>query len=496
MKRKIYSILFRQICCCFILSVFCFSAAKAQGTEKIVFSVKANDDVSQIYSISPNGTGLVPLFSFYNIIADSIGRAYNLRVSPDGKYIAFDSKHDQFFNPQQNNIFHISSDGSWWDQDTPDDIAGYYSLGTGTVNGTITDFGTPNAWVTIEGYPFTIATNSSGNYSISNVPAGSRYLQAFSFNVGWYNFTPVNVLAGQTVTAPTIGTTYDNYYRGMSSEPAWSPDGNYIYWSALDFSLKKSPRGGGSSTDILAADMDRIQQVDISPTTGKIVYVQESDGIYTANADGSNPTKIFEDAGAYVIGYYKIRWSHDGEKIAYTTYYSGEDYAVIIDKDGTYLDSYGFTGCNLAIGGWSPNNDKIAVSLWTNTPDSMYIYTVLATSPYTATPIVGPYPIEKGVDWGMLNPDATAISNTSFIFETDIEIFPNPSNGMFQICMKENVGEKGEISISDMLGNIVYSENIIVSYKQMVDLSHLSKGVYIFSYKSGSGSVSKKLVIE
>ena len=36
MKRKIYFILFRQICCCFILSVFCISAANAQAKIQVL----------------------------------------------------------------------------------------------------------------------------------------------------------------------------------------------------------------------------------------------------------------------------------------------------------------------------------------------------------------------------------------------------------------------------------------------------------------------------
>lgn len=493
MKQKIYSFLSQQTL--FALTLFfiffSFYTGNAQ-TEKIVFSVKVNDDLSEIYTANSNGTGITSLFSFYNEVADSIGRACNLRISPDGKYIAFDSKHDQWFNPQKYNIFHISSDGNWWDQDTPDDDAGYYSFGTGTVIGTITNFGTPNAWVSIEGYPYLIATNSSGVYSISNVPAGLRYLQAFSFDVGWYNYTPVNVLAGQTVTAATIGTTYDYYYAGMSTDPAWSSDGNYLYWGALDYTVKKTPRGGGTSTSILAADMNRSRQIDISPSTGKIVYVKDNDGVYTANADGSSPTKIFTDGGAYGY-YYKVRWSHDGEKIAYTTYSSGEDVAVIIDKLGNYVGSFYFSGYKLLIGGWSPNNDKLAISLWTNT-DSVYVYTVLATSPYTATYIVGPNPIEEGVDWGILNPVATEVSDY-IISDSDIEIYPNPSNGIFNLCMKNATGEEGEINIFDVVGKVVYSQSLLISYKQAIDLSYLSKGVYIFSLKTHNGAYSKKLAI-
>ena len=502
MKQKFYYLLIRRICIGFsmILPVLGITKVDAQGTEKIVLSLKITEDISEIYTINPDGTEPAFLFSFYNQIADSIGRAYNLRISPDGKYIAFDSKHDQWFNPQQYNIFHISSDGSWWDMDTPDDKAGWYQSGTGTVYGTITDFATPNGWVTIEGYPYITSTNAYGEYSISNVPAGTRFITAFSFNTGWYNYVPVTVVAGQSVQAATIGTTYDSYYRGMSTDPAWSSDGNYIYWSALDYSVKKTPRGGGVSENILATDMNRSQHIDISPVDGKIVYIKDNDGVYTANSDGSSPTKIFNDPGAY--GYYnKVRWSHDGNRIAYATYSNGEKYAVIIDKNGNYQSSFYFAGYDLLIGGWSPNNDKLAVSLWKD-PDSVYVYAVLADAPNTNTYVAGPAAIEEGVDWGILNPVQTKVKNKFTESDVKLELYPNPSvDRLINIKIYNTGKENVTLEIMNVNGSVVYNQsfNNPASFgyiTKSIDLSAYHAGLYLVKLQYGNIIKVEKVVLQ
>ncbi|MCK4352435.1 T9SS type A sorting domain-containing protein [candidate division WOR-3 bacterium] len=439
--------------------------------EKIVFAVKTDEDNSVIYTINPNGTGLQELFSWTGELVDSMGRIHGLRISPGGEYIAFASNHDRWYSPFEWNVFHIASDGSWWDMDTPDAAAGWYNPpgGRGIVHGYITGFGSPgtHAWVTIEGYPNLITTNTSGYYEVSNVPEGSRFITAFSFDYGWYGYTSVNVIADMSVEAPTFGTTEDNWARISADAPAWSSDANYIYWQALDESVLKTPRGGDSWTEIFEGPptyTDR-STIDISPVNGKIVYTwsvwdPHSGGVYTANPDGSDTTKIFDDEWAYASSVYYPRWSPDGERIAYVSFQDDNNAAVVIDKNGAFETYFYYSGYYLHIGGWSPNNKWLAVVIepMESKTDSAYICLVKPDYLDSSVCILGLENIEIGIDWGILNPPGVEEETDDRYQMSDIrlQVYPNPfiKETIIQYTIS-NQSEDVTLKIFDVAGRIV-----------------------------------------
>ncbi|MBF25765.1 MAG: hypothetical protein CMP49_04530 [Flavobacteriales bacterium] len=80
------------------------------------------------------------------------------------------------------------------------------------------------------------------------------------------------------------------------------------------------------------------------------------------------------------------------------------------------------------------------------------------------------------------------------IAEESIEfnIYPNPSNGMINVDLKES----GEflIEVCDMLGKVVYQENTQSS--TIINLEDLDKGVYFVSVSNNNTTTNTKLIIE
>jgi hypothetical protein len=79
-----------------------------------------------------------------------------------------------------------------------------------------------------------------------------------------------------------------------------------------------------------------------------------------------------------------------------------------------------------------------------------------------------------------------------------ISFYPNPSSGIVNVTM-QNIKAGTNITVTDLLGNEVYRTVVNsgnLNQTLNIDLSQLSKGVYLFGASSGSQSSVQKLVIQ
>ena len=88
---------------------------------------------------------------------------------------------------------------------------------------------------------------------------------------------------------------------------------------------------------------------------------------------------------------------------------------------------------------------------------------------------------------------STSVENNT-IENKELVIFPNPSNGNFEILFTGKQGDKNlyEVYIYDMLGKLLYQEK---TSQGSLALSELGKGTYIVKVKSGNEMYHKKIII-
>lgn len=79
-----------------------------------------------------------------------------------------------------------------------------------------------------------------------------------------------------------------------------------------------------------------------------------------------------------------------------------------------------------------------------------------------------------------------------------MNVYPNPSNGNFQIALDLKGTSNVDIKIYDVLGKQVHhiSENGVSSFVKEVNISHLPAGVYIVKAQTNQGSLETKIVKE
>jgi hypothetical protein len=81
----------------------------------------------------------------------------------------------------------------------------------------------------------------------------------------------------------------------------------------------------------------------------------------------------------------------------------------------------------------------------------------------------------------------------------NLNVYPNPTKGFFNISFVSEELDNFEISIVDAFGKIVSNEaqqNFIGEYTKQVDLSAYPRGIYMVQIKTQDSFVSKRIVLQ
>jgi outer membrane protein assembly factor BamB len=78
---------------------------------------------------------------------------------------------------------------------------------------------------------------------------------------------------------------------------------------------------------------------------------------------------------------------------------------------------------------------------------------------------------------------------------TSLLVYPNPTNGVIYIEQKENLSVSGNIEVIDILGRIMFHRNWDESTRQELNLTNLSKGIYLLRIRNKNNNYFQKVVI-
>ncbi len=80
--------------------------------------------------------------------------------------------------------------------------------------------------------------------------------------------------------------------------------------------------------------------------------------------------------------------------------------------------------------------------------------------------------------------------------EEEVEIFPNPSNGIFSIHSLSTSNENQFIEVYNVLGEKIFSTTANKQLPNSIDISPYSKGIYYVKLYKGEKSISRKIVVQ
>jgi hypothetical protein len=92
---------------------------------------------------------------------------------------------------------------------------------------------------------------------------------------------------------------------------------------------------------------------------------------------------------------------------------------------------------------------------------------------------------------------ASGVKNINGEADQIFTVYPNPNTGSFTFKLNGAAKPNGEVKVVDATGRIVYSQltGAATFFQTTIDLSNLSKGVYMVEYRTAQGFTTKKITI-
>ena len=276
----------------------------------------------------------------------------------------------------------------------------------------------PNAVVTVLGYPRIFKPSGTCNLVFSDAEVKKANATADLLN---------DVMRSR-VQAAGPGFAY------VDSRAAWIGHGacDSVEWingfSASDTVGSFHPNKSGyqayaglSASTLLA--QRRIGQ-SIGPN-GRIAFASARDGsseIYVANANGSFPLNVTNDAGSDSDPV----WSPDGTKLAFASNRDGDNEIYVINADGTGLTKLTSNAVNDQEPDWSPNGDYIVFRSNRTGNDEIFKMTATGAAP---TNLTNNSAADQAPSW---SPDGSEIAFQRVIGGTNTDVFRMNSDGQGQ----------------------------------------------------------------
>lgn len=341
-----------------------------------------------------------------------------------------------------------------------------------TVNGQVIDAATStavaNAKVRIVGaVDMEVSTNSSGNFTISGVPAGNYEIYAGKWGYSTTQYGSSVALSSSTA-AITIPINNNHYYDDVVLNLGWTASstassGDWEIGNPVGTDNSGTPSNPGADVTI-----DYGSRAFITGNGGGTAGNDDIDGgevdLYSPNMDLSNYNDPY-------IHYY--RWFYNGGGST-----AIDDAMEIYLLDGSAHLIYTITGVQNT---WT--HESFRVKDFTSSLSSLQFSVAVAD-------VGNPHLVEAAIDLFYVTEGPTAVADV--VATDEFAIYPNPASDYIQVIKKDE--QAVEMNVVNQLGQKVITDKTYSGKKVVMDISQLNKGVYYLNYITNQQSYSVKFI--
>ena len=98
--------------------------------------------------------------------------------------------------------------------------------------------------------------------------------------------------------------------------------------------------------------------------------------------------------------------------------------------------------------------------------------------------------------WGLSICTNVVTGINQHAFENITNIYPNPTNGVFNLFIGSQIEEQFTYKVTNSLGQIIVSEKMESNKTQSIDLSGKSAGVYFVTIQGENGIKTEKIILQ
>jgi hypothetical protein len=168
-----------------------------------------------------------------------------------------------------------------------------------------------------------------------------------------------------------------------------------------------------------------------------------------------------------------------------------------ISVNGPFYVGYKINYPDEDLDGFSDDMLVVGIPMRPNDPAQNQLYMKKGSTWYTPNDFKSINPASSNFSSALpLKPIACLVDIEEIIAENDINIYPNPTNGVVTIKIKDTYYSSFSFEIYDIMGRKVVSEIYKNGFDEFTtDLSNYPEGLYIIRMKLGNLNLNKKILL-
>lgn len=421
-------------------------------------------------------------------------------------------------NLTASNVTSTSVTLSWTSSIDNIGVTGYNIYQGGVLKTTVTGTSASVSGLTASTtYSFTIkAKDAAGNLSVSsnnlNITTSTgadTSAPTAPTNVIASNITSNSLTISWTASSDNIGVTGYDIYQGSSLKTSATGTSASITGltasTAYSFSVKA--KDGAGNTSASSATLN----ITTTAATATITELYFSE--YLEGSSNNKALEITNKTGASVsLSAYSIRkqtngsgsWSsgltlsgtlvNNGKFVIVNSSISSACYSTTSANISTAVTELVFNG-NDAVGLFK---NGVLIDIIGTFNGGSTDFAIDQTLRRKTTVTVPKTSFNKTTDWDIYTTDTCSglgnrIASSNTALGTNIRMYPNPSNGNFEISF-EDLTQKYSVEVYSLLGQKVYEIKNITSGS--VSVYNLNKGVYLVKVTQNHNSIVKQVIVE